>query len=79
LNEELARANEEKEQIQAMLQDLLAEGEDTGARETGTAMRELADRIDRLFETASSISGAVSRGAPEMTKDPPASAPLSPP
>ena len=79
LNEELARGNEEKEQVQAMLQDLLAEGEDTGARETGTAMRELEDRIDRLFETASSISGATSSDAPEMTKDSQASAPLSPP
>jgi len=69
LNEELARANEEKEQIQAMLQDLLAEGEDTGARGAGTAMRELEDRINRLIETASSISGAASSDAPEMTKD----------
>jgi hypothetical protein len=72
LNEELARANEEKEQIQAMLQDLLAEGEATGARGTGTAMRELEDRIDRLVETASSISGAANSDAPEMTKDSPA-------
>ncbi len=72
LNAELARSNEEKEQIQAMLQDLLAEGEATGARGTGTATRELEDRIDRLIETASSISGAASSDAPEMTKDSPA-------
>ncbi len=72
LNEELARSNEEKEQIQAMLQTLLAEGEDTGARGTGTAMRELEDRINCLVETASSISGAASSDAPEMTKDSPA-------
>ncbi len=35
LNEELAHANEEKQQIQALLQTPLAEGEDTGAREEG--------------------------------------------
>jgi hypothetical protein len=35
-------------------------------------MRELEDRIDRLVETASSISGAASSDAPEMTKDSPA-------
>jgi len=69
LNEELARSNEEKEQVQAMLQDLLAEGEATGARGTGTAMRELEDRINRLVEAASSISGTVSSSAPEMTND----------
>ncbi len=39
LSEELARSNEEKEQFQAMLQDLLTEGEATGARGTGTATR----------------------------------------
>ncbi len=72
LNEELARSNEEKEQIQAMLQTLLAEGEDTGARGAGAAMRELEDRISRLVETASSISGAASSDAPEMKKDSPA-------
>ncbi len=60
LNEELACANEEKQQIQAMLQTLLAEGEDTGTRGTGAAMRDLEDRIDRLVETASSVSGAAS-------------------
>ncbi len=69
LNEELARSNEEKEQVQAMLQDLLAEGEATGARGTGTATRELEDRINRLVEAASSISGTVSSSAPEMTDD----------
>ncbi len=69
LNEELACANEEKQQIQAMLQTLLAEGEDTGTRGTGAAMRDLEDRIDRLVETASSVSGAASSDAPEMTKD----------
>ncbi len=72
LNEELACANEEKQQIQAMLQTLLAEGEDTGTRGTGAAMRDLEDRIDRLVETASSVSGAASSDAPEMTKDSPA-------
>jgi chromosome segregation ATPase len=72
LSEELARANEEKQQLQAMLQDLLAEGEATGARETVTATRELEDRIDRLVETASSISAATSSDTLEMTKDPPA-------
>ncbi len=72
LSEELARANEEKQQIQAMLQALLAEGEATGARGPGTAMRELEDRINRLVETASSISGAASSDASEMTKDSPA-------
>ena len=70
LNEDLAHANEEKQQIQAMLQTLLAEAEDTGARGTGTAMRELEDRINRLVEAASSISGTVSSDVPEMTKDP---------
>ena len=69
LNEELARSNEEKEQVQAMLQDLLAEGEATGARGTGTATRELEDRINRLVEAASSISGTVSSSTPEMTDD----------
>ncbi len=69
LSEELARANEEKQQIQALLQTLLAEGEDTGARGTGTAMRELEDRINRLVEAASSISGTTSSDAPEMTDD----------
>jgi len=72
LSEELARANEEKQQIQAMLQALLAEGDATGARGPGTAMRELEDRINRLVETASSISGAASSDASEMTKDSPA-------
>ncbi len=72
LSEELARADEEKQQVQALLQTLLAEGEDTGARGTGTAMRELEDRINCLVETASSISGAASSDAPEMTKDSPA-------
>ncbi len=69
LNEELARAIEEKQQIQAMLQTLLAEGEDIGARETSVAMRDLEDQINRLVETVSSISGPTSRGAPEITKD----------
>jgi uncharacterized phage infection (PIP) family protein YhgE len=72
LSEELARVNEEKQQIQAMLQTLLAEGEDTGARGIGAAMRDLEDRINRLVETASSISGAASSDAPEMTTDSPA-------
>jgi hypothetical protein len=72
LSEELTRANEGKQQIHAMLQTLLAEGEDTGARGTGTAMRELEDRINCLVETASSISGAASSDAPEMTKGSPA-------
>ncbi len=69
LNEELARAIEEKQQIQAMLQTLLAEGEDIGARETSVAMRDLEDQINCLVETVSSISGPTSRGAPEITKD----------
>ena len=69
LSEELARANDEIQQLRTMLQTLLAEGEDTGARGTGAAMRELEDRINCLVETASSISETVSRGAPEMTKD----------
>ena len=68
LSEELARANEEKQQLQAMLQALLAEAEDTGAHGTGTVTRELEARINRIVETASSISETVSRGAPEMTK-----------
>ncbi len=69
LNEELARSNEEKEQAQSMLQDLLAEGEAAGARGTNVATRDLEDRINRLVEAASSISGATSSDAPEMTKD----------
>ncbi len=72
LNEELARANEEKQQIQAMLQDLLTEGEAPGASGIGAAMRDLEDRINRLVEAASSISGAASSDASEMTKDSPA-------
>ncbi len=72
LSEDLARANEEKQQIQALLQTLLAEGEDTVASGTGTAMRDLEDRINCLVETASSISGAASGDAPEMTKGSPA-------
>ncbi len=72
LSEELARANEEKQQIQAMLQDLLTAGEDTGASGIGAAMRDLEDRINRLVEAASSISGAASSDASEMTKDSPA-------
>ena len=72
LSEELARANEEKQQIHAMLQDLLTEGEAPGASGIGAAMRELEDRINRLVEAASSISGAASSDASEMTKDSPA-------
>ncbi len=56
-NEHLTRANEENQQLRTMLQALLAEGEDTGARGAGTAMRELEDQITRLVEAASSISG----------------------
>ncbi len=72
LSEELARANEENQQIHAMLQTLLAKGEDTGARGTGTAMRKLEDRINRLVGTTSPIIGAASSDATEMTKDSPA-------
>ncbi len=72
LSEELARANEEKQQIQAMLEALLGEGEDSGARGTSAAMRDLEDRVNHLVETVSSISGAASSDAPEMTKDSPA-------
>ncbi len=72
LSEELARANEEKQQIQAMLQALLAEGEASGARGDDAPTRDLEDRINRLVETASSISGAASSDASEMTKDSPA-------
>ncbi len=69
LSEDLACANDEIQQLRTMLQTLLAEVEDTGARGTGAAMRELEDRINCLVETASSISETVSRGAPELTKD----------
>jgi hypothetical protein len=69
LHDDLARASEERQQLQAMLQGLLAEGEDTGARVTGTAMRDLEDQVNRLVETVSSIGGTGSRRAPEMTKD----------
>ncbi len=69
LNEALARSNEEKEQIQDMLRDLLAEGEASGARGDDPPTRELEDRINRLVEAASSISGTTSSDAPEMTDD----------
>ncbi len=71
-NEDLACANDEVQQLRTMVQALLAESEDTGARGTSGAMRDLEDQANRLLEAASSISGTVSSSAPEMTKDSPA-------
>ena len=53
LSEELACANEEKQQLQAILQTLLAEAEDDSAHALGAARRKLEARIDRLVEAAS--------------------------
>jgi hypothetical protein len=72
LSEELARANQEMQQLQAMLQALLAAAEDDGAHGIGAARRELEARINRLSEAALSISGTRGESATEMTKGCPA-------
>ena len=72
LSEELASANEEKRQLQAMLQTLLTEAEDDSVRGIGATRSELEARINRLIETASSISGTLGEGATESTKGSPA-------
>ncbi len=72
LSEELARANQEKQQLQAMLQTLLAAVEDHGAHGIGAVRRELEARIDRLSEAALSTRGTRGESAPEMTKGCPA-------
>ncbi len=71
-NEDLACANDEVQQLRTMVQALLAESEDTGARGTSGEMRDLEDQANRLLEAASSISGTVSSSAPEMTEHSPA-------
>ena len=72
LSEELACANEEKQQLQAILQTLLAEAEDDSAHALGAARRKLEARIDRLVEAASSIKGTLGDGASKSTKGSPA-------
>ncbi len=67
LCEELARANEEKQQLQAMLQTPLAETEDDSVRTIGATRRELEARINSLVEAASSISGTLGEGATKLT------------
>jgi antitoxin (DNA-binding transcriptional repressor) of toxin-antitoxin stability system len=67
LSEELARTNEEKQQLQAMLQTLLAETEGDSVRAIGATRRELEARINSLVEAASSISGTLGEGATKLT------------
>ncbi len=67
LSEELARTNEEKQQLQAMLQTLLAETEGDSVRAIGATRRELEARINSLVEAASSISETLGEGATKST------------
>jgi hypothetical protein len=67
LSEELARTNEEKQQLQAMLQTLLAETEGDSVRAIGATRRELEARINSLVEAASSISETLGEGATKLT------------
>ena len=66
LSEELARTNEEKQQLQAMLQTLLAETEGDSVCAIGATRRELEARINSLVEAASSISETLGEGVTKL-------------
>ncbi len=70
LTRELTRANDENRQLRSMLHTLLAVTDDSDPRGLGAAMRELESQINRLVETASSISGTLGRAPGETEGDP---------
>ena len=69
LNDELVRVSEENQQLRGMLQTLLAVTDDSTVRGIGAAMRELETRINRLVDTASSISGTLGQSPSDMVRD----------
>jgi hypothetical protein len=62
MSAERALVDEENRQLRAMLQDLLSATEDTSAPGTAPAMRDLESRIERLVDTASSITAMLREG-----------------
>lgn len=65
LTRELALANDENRQLRSMLHTLLAVTDNSDPRGIGAAMRELESQINRLVDTASSISGTLGKAPTE--------------